>query len=61
MPATCPTSRLRRTAPKKHQPNSVFKHQGTSLVIHASADDHKTDPAGNSGDRIACGAITPPG
>jgi Cu-Zn family superoxide dismutase len=46
---------------KEHQPNSVFKHQGTSLVIHASADDHKTDPAGNSGDRIACGAITPPG
>jgi superoxide dismutase, Cu-Zn family len=46
---------------KQDQPNSVFKKQGTSLVIHASADDHKTDPAGNSGDRIACGAITPPG
>jgi Cu-Zn family superoxide dismutase len=46
---------------KQYQPNSVFKEQGTSLVIHAAADDHKTDPAGNSGDRIACGAITPPG
>ena len=46
---------------KQDQPNSVFKKQGTSLVIHASADDHKTDPSGNSGDRIACGAITPPG
>jgi Cu-Zn family superoxide dismutase len=46
---------------KQDQPNSVFKVQGTSIVIHASADDHRTDPSGNSGDRIACGAITPPG
>ena len=28
-----------------------------SLVIHAQADDLKTDPAGNSGDRIACGVV----
>jgi Cu-Zn family superoxide dismutase len=28
------------------------------LMIHAAADDMKTDPAGNAGDRIACGAIT---
>ncbi len=30
---------------------------GRSLVIHASADDQMTDPAGNSGARIACGVI----
>lgn len=30
---------------------------GRSLVIHAKADDMMTDPAGNSGERIACGAI----
>lgn len=36
---------------------SVFTNGGTSLVIHAKADDMKTDPAGNSGDRIACGVI----
>ena len=30
---------------------------GTALVIHAKADDMKSDPAGNSGDRIACGVI----
>lgn len=30
---------------------------GTSLVVHAAADDEKTDPSGNSGDRIACGVI----
>jgi Cu-Zn family superoxide dismutase len=32
---------------------------GAALVIHAAADDYKTDPAGNAGDRIACGVITP--
>ena len=29
-----------------------------SIVIHAQLDDLKTDPSGNSGDRIACGAVT---
>ena len=38
--------------------NSLFTGGGTSLVIHANADDQKTDPSGNSGDRIACGTIT---
>jgi Cu-Zn family superoxide dismutase len=39
-------------------PHSVFSGGGTALVIHAKADDMKTDPAGNAGDRIACGTIT---
>jgi superoxide dismutase, Cu-Zn family len=38
--------------------NSIFSNGGTAIVIHAKADDMKTDPAGNSGDRIACGAVT---
>jgi len=38
--------------------HSLFTGGGTSLVIHANADDMKTDPSGNSGDRIACGVIT---
>jgi Cu-Zn family superoxide dismutase len=38
--------------------NSVFRNGGTALVIHAKADDMKTDPAGNAGDRVACGVIT---
>ena len=37
--------------------NSLFHEGGTSLVIHEKADDYKTDPAGNSGNRIACGVI----
>jgi Cu-Zn family superoxide dismutase len=39
--------------------HSIFSNGGTALVIHAKADDMKTDPAGNAGDRIACGVITP--
>ena len=38
--------------------HSLFTNGGTSLVIHAKADDMKTDPSGNSGDRIACGVIS---
>ncbi|MEO8030102.1 MAG: superoxide dismutase family protein [Gemmatimonadota bacterium] len=30
---------------------------GAALVIHASPDDEKTDPSGNSGDRIACAVL----
>jgi len=37
--------------------HSIFSNGGTALVIHAKADDMKTDPAGNAGDRIACGVI----
>ncbi len=38
--------------------HSVFANGGTALVIHAKADDMHSDPAGNAGDRIACGTIT---
>ena len=38
--------------------HSIFSNGGTALIIHAKADDMKTDPAGNAGDRIACGVIT---
>jgi Cu-Zn family superoxide dismutase len=41
----------------KGQPNSVFDADGSAIVIHAKADDYKSDPAGNAGDRIACGVI----
>lgn len=36
----------------------LFDADGAALVIHASADDNRTDPSGNSGGRIACGVIT---
>lgn len=40
---------------------SLFTGNGTSLVVHAQADDQKTDPSGNSGDRIACGVVAKAG
>jgi Cu-Zn family superoxide dismutase len=41
----------------KGKPNSLFDADGSALVVHATADDYKSDPAGNAGDRIACGVI----
>jgi Cu-Zn family superoxide dismutase len=38
-------------------PHSIFTGGGTALVVHAAADDMKSDPAGNAGARIACGVI----
>jgi len=37
--------------------HSIFTNGGTALVIHANADDMKSDPAGNAGARVACGTI----
>jgi Cu-Zn family superoxide dismutase len=36
----------------------LFDADGTAVVIHANADDYRTDPSGNSGGRIACGVLT---
>lgn len=30
---------------------------GSAFVVHAGPDDQKTDPSGNSGDRVACGVF----
>ena len=56
------TARTTLTAPNLTlgtDPHSVFSNGGTAMVIHAKADDMKSDPAGNAGDRIACGVIQP--
>jgi Cu-Zn family superoxide dismutase len=41
-------------------PNSILANGGTSIMVHEKADDMKTDPTGNAGNRIACGVITSP-
>jgi superoxide dismutase, Cu-Zn family len=38
-------------------PETVFDADGSSIVIHAKADDYRSQPAGDSGDRIACGVL----
>lgn len=37
--------------------DGIFDADGTSVVIHAAADDYRTDPSGNSGARLACGVL----
>ena len=36
---------------------TLFDADGSSIVIHANADDQVTNPSGNSGGRIACGVV----
>ena len=59
--ATNGTAKVTVTDPRVNMGDdnhSIFANGGTALVVHAKADDMKTDPAGNAGDRIACGTIT---
>jgi Cu-Zn family superoxide dismutase len=42
---------------QRDQPGSLLKPGGVSLIIHEQEDDLRTDPTGNSGKRIACGAV----
>lgn len=37
--------------------DGLFDTDGAAFVVHALADDQKTDPSGDSGDRIACGVF----
>lgn len=36
---------------------TLFDDDGAAFVVHDKADDMKTDPSGNSGDRILCGVL----
>ncbi|WP_126172200.1 superoxide dismutase family protein [Altericroceibacterium xinjiangense] len=38
---------------------ALFDSDGTAVVVHAGADDYRTDPAGDAGSRIACGVLRP--
>ncbi|MGQ4667148.1 superoxide dismutase family protein [Metabacillus halosaccharovorans] len=53
--ATLMAPQLTLKADKK---NSLLRQEGTSIVITDGKDDGMTQPAGNSGQRIACGEIT---
>lgn len=38
--------------------NALLDADGAAVLVHATADDYRTDPSGNSGARIACGMAT---
>jgi Cu-Zn family superoxide dismutase len=40
-----------------HGTTGLHDADGGAFIVHANADDNKTDPSGNSGARIACGKI----
>ena len=40
-----------------NQTGTLFDDDGSALVIHARRDDYRTQPSGDSGDRIVCGVI----
>ncbi len=37
---------------------SLFKPGGTAFIVHAQQDDYASEPAGASGDRVACGVVS---
>ena len=55
---TAQTTITSKTLTMDSGPNSIYTGGGTALVIHERADDMKTDPSGNAGNPLACGAIT---
>ena len=42
----------------KKGPRSLIDADGSALMMHEGKDDYRTDPAGDAGDRLACGVIT---
>jgi Cu-Zn family superoxide dismutase len=38
--------------------NALLDNDGAAVVVHAKRDDYKSQPSGDSGDRVACGVVT---
>ncbi len=42
---------------RPNRTGTVFDDDGSALVIHAGADDYRSQPTGDAGGRLACGVI----
>ncbi|MGI8942621.1 MAG: superoxide dismutase family protein [Qipengyuania sp.] len=51
------TARVLIDEADEHTLGHIFDADGTAVVIHAGADDYRTDPAGDAGPRLACGVL----
>lgn len=52
------TVQLTTTGGSLRGSDMLMDTDGATIVVHAKADDYKTDPSGNSGDRVACGVVS---
>lgn len=39
------------------QEHTLFDGDGSAIVIHAGADDYRSQPSGDAGGRVACGVV----
>lgn len=53
------SGQLAVTLPEGSTLAGLMDADGAAFIIHAAADDLRTDPSGNSGGRIACGVFQP--
>lgn len=49
-----------RVTLEKEKEHSLLGENGSTLIIHSDPDDYISQPAGNAGERIACGIISEP-
>lgn len=54
---TIANSYLKESELKNRPVQQILDGDGAALVIHAKPDDNKSQPSGDSGDRIACAAL----
>lgn len=49
--------RVTATVPLPRGDGGLFDADGAAVMVHSGRDDLRTDPGGDSGDRVACGVL----